>query len=49
MVTVELTPDEIHCLLVVLRRYFANAPKNGASVADMKAMLVRIEYLEGLK
>ena len=49
MITVELEPYEVDVLLKALLEILACKPTNGSTVADMKAALARIEYLEGLK
>ena len=49
MITVELEPEELHILIKVLTRALNKAAVLGSQVVDMKAMLARIEYLEGLK
>ena len=49
MITVELKPEEIHAVLRWLRCGLEDAVRRGDSAADMKALLARIEYLEGLK
>ena len=49
MITVELEQEELLWLINTLETALFQIPKQGGTVADMKAMLARIEYLEGLK
>ena len=49
MITVELEPHELHMLINAMEAALLQISKHGGTVADMKAMLARIEYLEGLK
>ena len=49
MITVELEPQELHVLITMLHLTLSKMPGWGAQSADMKALLDRIEYLEGLK
>ena len=49
MITVELTPGEIYLILVKLREILKDAFHRGDTAAQMKYLLARIEYLEGLK
>ena len=49
MITVELRQEEIHVVLLWLRRELEDAFRRGHSATDMKVLLARIEYLEGLK
>ena len=49
MITVELEPEEMYFLLQHLRRHLQDIANKDYRVSDMKAMLARIEYLEGLK
>ncbi len=49
MITVELTPQELHVLITRLHLTLSKMPGWGAQSADMKALLARIEYLERLK
>ena len=49
MITVELEPEELRLLINAMESALLQISRNGGTVADMKAMLARIEYLEGLK
>lgn len=49
MITVEITKEELNKLLRGARSALEAAANCGASVADMKVLLARIEYLEGLE
>ena len=49
MITVELEPEELHALIKALTRALNKAVGLGIQAVDMKVMLARIEYLEGLK
>ena len=49
MITVELEREELDVLITFMQLTLSKMPGWGASSADMKALLARIEYLEGLK
>lgn len=49
VITVELEHQELHVLITMLHLTLSKMPGWGAKSADMKALLARIEYLEGLK
>ena len=49
MITVEIKPEELHTLISLLHLTLSKMPGWGSSCADMKELLARIEYLEGLK
>ena len=49
MITVDLEPEELDGLIAFMQLTLIRMPGWGASVSEMKALLARIEYLEGLK
>ena len=49
MITVELEPQELHVLIVTLRQTLSDSQRLGIQSSQLKMLLQRIEYLEGLK
>ena len=49
MITVELEPEELRVLINAMEAVLLQISKQGRTVAELNAMLARIEYLEALK
>lgn len=49
MITVDLKPQELHVLIVMMRDILSDGPRLGVETSKLKMLLQRIEYLEGLE